>query len=30
MWVVYTNYVSKNSIASEDVIYYLLSHNVIS
>ena len=30
MWVVYTKCVPKNSVASEDVIFYLLWYNVIS
>ena len=29
MWVVYTTYMSKNSIVSEDVIFYLFWYKVI-
>ena len=29
IWVVYTKCVSKNSIASEDVIFYLLWYNML-
>ena len=30
IWVVYAKYVSKNSIASKDVIFYLLWYNLLS